>query len=180
MVGFRWGCDIPHVDRQQIRVLRSPLCGKPIQRAFRVELLIRNHSPDSNNQIVQSLRCRPEISDANHSVVEVRMKYRGQHPALWSPARIAEGKVHLEQMYTPFEDFSVARHVQTANVVGKTINLRGHSGNPRNLDQWPSCGGGTSAFDGPEAICGLVVMAWSMSTRQESTPVFFQRAMLFT
>ena len=87
--------------------------------------------------MIETLGCGPEISDAYHGIVEVGMKNRRQHAALWRTPGITEGQIHLKHVRVALQNLSRAGNIEPAQVVSKTINLRWNSGLACDLNQRP-------------------------------------------
>src|SRR5437762_2936289 len=73
-IRFKGGANWPRVDRQKVRILCRPFSGKSVEWTFSVVFLVRDHAPDADDQIIEPLRRRPEISDTDHRVVKVGVK----------------------------------------------------------------------------------------------------------
>ena len=66
----------------------------------------------------------PEIADAGVGFIEIGVEERSEHAALRGAARIAEGKIHFEDVNVAFENFAGVRYVEAFDVVGEAVNFR--------------------------------------------------------
>src|SRR5579859_398336 len=130
--------DVPRIHRKQFRILLGPLCRQSIQRALGVVLLIRNHPPDSNDQVVQTLRSSPEIADAHRRIIEIGVEYRREHPALRRPPRVTQRKIHFQKVNVALLNVSGRRNKQSLDVVFEPVHFRRHSRCSGNFDQRPA------------------------------------------
>jgi hypothetical protein len=74
--------DWSRIDREQGAVLGGPLSCKSVQRALCVVFLVRDHSADAHDEVIQRHSGGPEITNADAALIEVGMEYRREHPAL--------------------------------------------------------------------------------------------------
>src|SRR5579863_1248844 len=130
--------NVPRIHRKQFGVLLGPFRRQSIQRALGVVLLIRNHPSDSNDQVVQTFRGRPEIANTNRRIIEIGMEHLRQHPALRRPSRVAERKIHFQVMNVALLNISGRRNKQSFDVVFEPVHFRRHSRCSGNFDQRPA------------------------------------------
>ena len=107
-------------------MLRGPFGRQAIERALGVVLLVGNHSADANDQVIQTFRGRPEITDAYATLVKIWMEHRGHHAALRGTPGIAEREVHFELMGAALLDFTGWRDEQALDLEGDAIDFRRH------------------------------------------------------
>lgn len=105
-------------------MLGGPARGKPVERAFHIVFLIRDHAPDADDEIVEAFGSGPKIADADGGVVKIRMKERGENPALRRAARIAKREVHFDEMLFALHDIAARSNSETLHGKGEAIVLR--------------------------------------------------------
>src|SRR5581483_1326052 len=132
-----WRRNIPLIYWQQFWMLRGPFCRESIQRALRVVFLVCDHPANPNNQIIQTLGCRPEITDTYASAVEIWMEYRPKHSALRSAAGISKREIDLHDVGVALQDVTSQCDIKSFNVVRKPISFRWHSSRAADLDERP-------------------------------------------
>src|SRR6266849_2133578 len=105
------------VYRKQLAILCGPFRRQTVERALGVVFLVGDHPANADDEVVKPFRCRPEITDANRTLVKVRMKDRREHAALRRAPGISQGKIDLEQMIIALKNRTVRRNIQPANQI---------------------------------------------------------------
>src|SRR5258708_4203050 len=97
-----------------MRILCSPSRGNSIQWTLGVVFLVGDHASDANDEVVQPLGRRPEVSDTDRTIVKIWMKHRRQHAALRSAPWIAQSEVHFQQMLVALQDCAIGSYIEPA------------------------------------------------------------------